>query len=215
VESIVRAQGATPATIAILDGYATRILVDTTVGAMHASRAPDADLIEVRSRTACRDELTCAAALSLLGSTLTGLGPTSLPPTNTLAVLMRSGRLLAAGFAHDERYAEKSVGEKVRTVADPCLAVFGFHPVGSRWGVNAACPSKPNGGLAGFCDQVAELQRAMGTNCAPSERGDLRCVGADVRACLPAAPAARPPVEFGLPRDSGPSRMRAARSRGC
>ena len=42
-------------------------------------------LNEVRSRTACRDELTCSSALCS-DSILPGLGPTSLLPTNTLTV---------------------------------------------------------------------------------------------------------------------------------
>jgi hypothetical protein len=53
------------------------------------SRAPDADLIdEVRSRTACLDDFVCSSAL--IGSTLPGLGPTSVPPINTLAVSMNT-----------------------------------------------------------------------------------------------------------------------------
>ena len=38
-----------------------------------------------------------------------------------------------------------------------------------------------------FVIRWSELQRAMGTNCAHSKRGDLHCVGADVRAkrCRP------------------------------
>ena len=47
-------------------------------------RKPDADLIdEVRCRTVCLDELTCASARCSDG-TLPGLAPTNLPPTNTL-----------------------------------------------------------------------------------------------------------------------------------
>ena len=97
--------------------------------------------------------------------------------------------MLAAGFSRDERYAGKSVGEKVRTVADPCMAVFGFRP----WIVGGALMSPVQAGQLmmvrrAFVIRWSELQSAMGPNCAPSERGDLRCVGAHVRACLPSAP---------------------------
>ena len=74
-------------------------------------------------------------------------------------------RSLAAGFAHDERNAGRSVAQKVRAPWPiRAWAALGFHPVGSRWGVNAASASGATDGLAGFCEQVAELQRAMGAS---------------------------------------------------
>ena len=146
---------------------------------------------------------------------MTCVSPTGLP-----------GRSLSAGFAHDERYAGKSVGEKARTVADPRMAVFGFNP----W-IYTASASRPNDGLAGFCDPVAEPQRAMGASGASlhtvaavdevrrasaARRSALRRSG---RACLPPRGRSGPTaLEWSLVyrvSDSGTSRNACGQSRGC
>jgi hypothetical protein len=89
-------------------------------------------------------------------------------------------------------------------------AALGFHPVGSQWGVNAASASGATDGLAGFCDQVAELQRAMGAsdgsiqNRRSAGRGALRerraaTCAASERTCALAYPRPqRPDIEWSL-----------------
>jgi hypothetical protein len=100
-------------------------------GETHASRWPDADLIDgVWSRTACRGELTCAAVLCP-DSILPGLAPTSLPPTNTLTVSNRRaygrhpcGARRASLLASDTP-GRASLGRsepRGRSALGPCLA---------------------------------------------------------------------------------------------
>jgi hypothetical protein len=118
--------------------------------------------------------------------------------------------LLAAGFARDERYAGKTVGEKVQTRD---RSEHGPRWASTPWVVSGALMPPVQAGRPtvwrGFCDQVAELQSAMGASGAsipnrrsagrgaPRERGaavsraarqslarrgSLHCVGVNVRA---------------------------------
>ena len=101
----------------------------------------------------------------------------------------------AAGFAHDDTTGRASLRS-----SDPwpirAWAAFGFQP----WIF----------GEAVIPPVQARRRHSAGLRCAArAPRGELCCVGADVRACLPAAPAVRPPVESGAPRDSGTSRYDA------
>jgi hypothetical protein len=113
--------------------------------------------------------------------------------------------LAAAGFAHDERNAGRSVAQKVRPRG---RSVHGPHLAFTPWVVSgASMPPAQAGRPTVWRAFVSRWQSCSvrwaraahpskssqrWTRCAArAPRGDLRCVGADVRACLPAAAAAR------------------------
>jgi hypothetical protein len=143
------------------------------------------------------------------------------------------GRSLDAGIARDERYAGKSVGEKVRTVADPCMAVFGFHP----WVVGGALmPPAQAGQMTAWRAFVIRWQSGSWQSCSvrwaqaahPSQivaaLDEVRCASAARRSTLrrsgrarlpPRGPSGPTSSAAGCAVRSGSVAHACGRSRGC